>query len=238
MDFMTLQIWPMLLLLPFMFLGMFVSYRLKSKFAKYSKISLSNGLTGKEIAETMLITHDLQDVEVICVAGQLTDHYNPMNRTVNLSKEVYHGANAAAAAVAAHECGHAVQHAEAYGPLTLRSKLVPIQNASGTIIQVVTFAALIGGSFLFKVFPFTEFVLLMIALNAVIFFFALITLPVEFDASKRALAWIKNNGVVTASEYDMSKDALKWAAMTYVVAALSALMSLVYWIAQLLLRRD
>jgi Zn-dependent membrane protease YugP len=238
MDFMTLQIWPMLLLLPFMFLGMFVSYRLKSKFAKYSKIRLSNGLTGKEIAETMLITHGLEDVQVICVQGQLSDHYNPMNRTVNLSHEVYHGANAAAAAVAAHECGHAVQHAEAYGPLTLRSKLVPIQNASGTIIQFVTFAALIGGSLLYQAFPFTQFVILMIVLNAIIFLFALVTLPVEFDASKRALAWIKNNGVVTASEYDMSKDALKWAAMTYVVAALSALMSLVYWIAQLLLRRD
>ncbi len=238
MDFATLHLWPLLLMLPFMLLGMFVSYRLKSKFKKYSKIQLSNGLTGKQIAETMLITHGIEDVKVTSVQGTLTDHYNPINKTVNLSAEVYSGSSAAAVAVAAHECGHAIQHAEAYKPLTLRSKLVPVQNASGSIIQIITMIAFIGGNILFSVFPVTEFIVLMIVLNLVLFLFALVTLPVEFDASKRALAWIKTNNVVNAQEYEMSQDALKWAAMTYVVAALSALMSVVYWVAQFFISRD
>jgi uncharacterized protein len=238
MDFATLQLWPFLLMLPFIALGFFVSFRLKAKFKKYSKIPLSSGMTGKEIAEKMLRDHNIYDVKILSTSGMLTDHYNPMNKTVNLSTEVYNGTSAASAAVSAHECGHAVQHATAYGPLQLRSKLVPIQNASGMIIQIVTIGALVLGNILYSIFPVTEFIVLMVVLNAIIFLFALITLPVEFDASKRALAWIKTNNVVTSNEYAMSQDALKWAAMTYVVAALSALMSLVYWIAQLLIPRD
>lgn len=238
MDFMTLNIWPMLIALPFMFLGMFVSSRLKSKFNKYSKIRLQNGMTGREIAEKMLYDNGIYDVKVTSVGGTLTDHYNPMNKTVNLSQAVYNGANAAAAAVAAHECGHAVQHAANYAPLNLRSKLVPLQNASGMIMNMVIMAALFGGYIIYQAVPVEAVIWVMIATNAILFLFSAVTLPVEFDASKRALVWIERNGIVTQSELAMSKDALNWAAKTYIVAALSALASLVYWIVQLLGSRD
>lgn len=238
MDFMTLNIWPMLIALPFMFLGMFISGRLKAKFNKYAKIRLQNGMTGREIAEQMLQYYGIYDVKVTSVQGTLTDHYNPMNKTVNLSNEVYNGANAAAAAVAAHECGHAVQHATNYAPLNLRSKLVPLQNASGMIMNIVIMLAFFGGYAFYQTFPVEAVIWVMIATNGILFLFSAVTLPVEFDASKRALAWIDKNGVVTKSEYAMSKDALKWAAMTYVVAALSALASLVYWVLQLLGNRE
>lgn len=228
----------MLIALPFMFLGMIVSARLKSKFRKYSKISLQNGMTGREIAERMLEHHGIYDVQVTAVRGTLTDHYNPMNKTVNLSREVYNGANAAAAAVAAHECGHAVQHATNYGPLNLRSKLVPLQQASGMIMNIIVFAAFIGGYALYRTIPVEAIIWVMIATNGILFLFSAVTLPVEFDASKRALVWIEKNGIVTQKELVMSKDALKWAAMTYVIAALSALASMVYWIVQLLASRD
>lgn len=235
---MTLNIWPMLIALPFMFLGMFISGRLKAKFNKYAKIRLQNGMTGREIAERMLHYYGIYDVKVTSVQGTLTDHYNPMNKTVNLSNEVYNGANAAAAAIAAHECGHAVQHATNYAPLNLRSKLVPLQNASGMIMNIVIMLAFFGGYAFYQTFPVEAVIWVMIATNGILFLFSAVTLPVEFDASKRALAWIDKNGVVTKSEYAMSKDALKWAAMTYVVAALSALASLVYWVLQLLGNRD
>lgn len=238
MDFMTLNIWPMLIALPFMFLGMFVSSRLKSKFNKYSKIRLQNGMTGREIAEKMLYDNGIYDVKVTSVGGTLTDHYNPMNKTVNLSQAVYNGANAAAAAVAAHECGHAVQHAANYAPLNLRSKLVPLQNASGMIMNMVIMVALFGGYIIYQAVPVEAVIWVMIATNAILFLFSAVTLPVEFDASKRALVWIERNGIVTQSELAMSKDALNWAAKTYIVAALSALASLVYWIVQLLGSRD
>jgi Zn-dependent membrane protease YugP len=238
MDFMTLNIWPMLIALPFMFLGMIVSARLKSKFNKYAKIQLQNGMTGREIAERMLEHHGIYDVQVTSVQGTLTDHYNPMNKTVNLSNGVYNGANAAAAAVAAHEVGHAVQHATNYGPLNLRSKLVPLQNASGMIMNIVVMIAFIGGYALYQAVPVELIIWIMIATNGILFLFSAVTLPVEFDASKRALVWIEKNGIVTQKELGMSKDALKWAAMTYIVAALSALASLVYWVVQLLGSRD
>lgn len=228
----------MLIALPFMFLGMFVSGRLRSKFHKYAKIRLQNGMTGREIAERMLEYYGIYDVKVTSVSGTLTDHYNPMTKTVNLSHDVYNGANAAAAAVAAHECGHAVQHATNYAPLNLRSKLVPLQNASGMIMNIVIMLAFVGGYALYRAVPVEAIIWVMIATNGILFLFSAVTLPVEFDASKRALVWIEKNGIVTQKELVMSKDALKWAAMTYVVAALSALASLVYWVLQLLGNRD
>lgn len=235
---MTLNIWPMLIALPFMLLGMFVSFKLKSKFSEYSKIRLQNEMTGRQIAERMLHDNGIYDVKVVSVNGFLSDHYNPMNKTVNLSPEVYNGANAAAAAVAAHECGHAVQHATNYGPLNLRSKLVPLQHASGMIMNFVIMAAFFGGYMFFQSFPVELVIWVMIITNGILFLFSAVTLPVEFDASKRALAWIDHNGIVTRSEHEMAADALNWAARTYVVAALSALSSLVYWIIQLLGNRD
>ncbi|HIP35857.1 MAG TPA: zinc metallopeptidase [Crocinitomix sp.] len=229
---------PMIIGFIFMGISMFVSGRLKSKFAKYSKERLKIGLTGKEVAEKMLRDYGIHDVRVIHVRGQLTDHYNPIKKTVNLSDEVYASSSVAATAVATHECGHAVQHATAYSMLTLRSKLVPIQNASGMIMNMVVGASIFLGYFMSNVFPFEYVLYIIIAAQAVITLFTLVTLPVEFDASNRALAWIQNNGIVSADEYDGAKDALKWAAMTYVVAALGAIANLLYWIVILLNRRD
>ncbi len=207
-----------------------VSSRLRSKFREYSQIGLSSGLSGREIAERMLRDHGLYDVEVMSVPGQLTDHYNPVNKTVNLSPEVYEGRSAAAAAVAAHECGHAVQHATAYSMLEFRSAMVPLQNVSAKIINFVFIAMFFGAFFVQGLFSFQTAVLVIIACYFVFTLFAFITLPVEFDASKRALAWIRERGVVNHREHDMAKDALKWAAMTYVVAAIGSLVTLLYWI--------
>lgn len=224
----------MIISLIFMGIGLLVSFVLKRKFKKYAEIPSQRGLSGHDIAQMMLKDNGIFDVQVTCVPGQLTDHYNPMNKTVNLSEAVYHGRNAAAVAVSAHECGHAVQHAKAYAPLNWRSKLVPIQNASGMILNVIMMATIFGGSMLFSVFP-TKAVLLIICIAyGAIALFSFVTLPVEFDASKRALAWIQNSGVATHSEYGQSKDALKWAAMTYVVAALGALATLLYYASMLL----
>jgi hypothetical protein len=200
-----------------------------------------SNLSGAEIAQKMLRDHGIFDVQVVSTEGMLSDHYNPMNKTVNLSHDVYYGRNAAAAAVSAHECGHAVQHATAYSMLTLRSKMVPVQLTSAKILNILNMVFLFGGFFMFSggaaglAIP---LLYLMVACNLVITLFALITLPVEFDASKRALAWISTNGVVVGSEYEMSKDALKWAALTYVIAALGALANLLYWVSLLLGRRD
>ncbi|MBR9917973.1 zinc metallopeptidase [bacterium] len=204
----------------------FVQHQLKSKFRKYSQTSLRNGMTGREVAEKMLADNGITDVQVISVNGQLTDHYNPAKKTVNLSTPVYNQANAAAAAVAAHECGHAVQHAKAYSWLTLRSKMVPMVNISSKWMQWV-----ILGGFLLAATGGTLLVLQIgIALFAVTTIFSFVTLPVEYDASNRALAWIKERRIVTEDEYAMSKDALKWAARTYVVAALGSLATLLYYI--------
>nr|WP_070138037.1 zinc metallopeptidase [Crocinitomix algicola] len=227
---------PMIIGGVFMLISWLVGSTLKSKFAKYSKVRLMNGMTGREVAEKMLRDNGITDVKVIAVNGQLTDHYNPMHKTVNLSEAVYNQANAAAAAVAAHECGHALQHAQAYKPLEMRSKLVPIQNASGMILNLVVMAMAFAGGILGGVAPFMIYII--IAAQAAITLFAVVTLPVEFDASKRALNWIEANGIVTRDEYDGAKDALKWAAMTYVVAALSAIATLIYWIFVLLGNRD
>jgi uncharacterized protein len=222
----------------FMLIGWIVSSRLKGKFKKYGEVRLTRDLTGAEIARLMLADNGISDVQVISVEGQLTDHYNPINKTVNLSHDVYHGRNAAATAVAAHECGHAVQHAKAYSMLQLRSALVPIQNVSAKVINMV-FLAMMFGAFAVKgLFSIETALLIIIACYGVFALFALVTLPVEFDASKRALAWVEARGIVTRQEHDMAKDALKWAAMTYVVAAIGAITMLLYYVMIFLGRRD
>lgn len=229
---------PILITGFFMLVGWIVSSRLKNKFQRYSEIHLTKNLTGAEVARLMLADHGLSNVQVISVEGQLTDHYNPVNKTVNLSEAVYNGRNAAATAVAAHECGHAVQHAKAYSMLELRSAMVPIQNVSAKVINFV-FIAMMFGAFAVKgLFSIETALLIIIACYGVFALFALITLPVEFDASKRALAWIDSRGIVTRQEHDMAKDALKWAAMTYVVAAIGAITMLLYYVMIFLGRRD
>jgi len=205
-------------------LGMLVSGTLKAKFEKYSRLHLTNGLTGRQVAEKMLADHGITDVKVISVKGQLTDHYNPATKTVNLSESVYGLANAAAAAVAAHECGHAIQHATAYSWLQFRSSIVPVVSIMSQWVQWV----LLAGILLLQVFP--PLLLIGIMLLAILATFAIITLPVEYDASNRALAWIKHRNIVDNREYDAAKDALKWAALTYVVAAIGAVATLLYYL--------
>lgn len=217
-------------------LGYAVQWRFKNKFKKYSEIAITSGLSGAEIAKKMLNDNDIFDVEIISVDGQLTDHYNPDNRTVNLSPDVFAGRSIAAAAVAAHECGHAVQHAKAYGWLQFRSAMVPMVGVASNLIQ---WTLMIG--FMLLVFGGIPWVLMVgVAALAIVTFFSFVTLPVEFDASKRALAWLQTNkGIMqTSVENDQAKDALWWAAMTYVVAALSSLATLVYYASMLIGRRD
>lgn len=207
-----------------MLVSFFVSQQLKSRFQKYSATPLSNGMSGAEIAQRMLRDHGITDVQVVSVAGQLTDHYNPATRTVNLSEPVYHARNAAAAAVAAHECGHAVQHATAYKWLAMRSALVPVVSIASNLVQWV----LLGGILLINTFP--QLLLFGIILFAATTVFSLVTLPVEYDASHRALAWMERSHIVQPSEYAMSADALKWAARTYLVAALGSVATLLYYV--------
>lgn len=219
-----------------------VSARLKSKFEHYSKVHLRNGMSGKEVAEKMLRDNGINDVQVISVPGQLTDHYNPENKTVNLSEAVYMQRNAAAAAVAAHECGHAVQHAVDYSMLQLRSKMVPVVNISSRLLQFVLFAGIaimVGTRTIDNPNGNTTVLAIGVALFAVTTLFAFITLPVEYDASNRALKWLKSTGTVTAEEYEGAEDSLKWAARTYVVAALGSLAQLLYFASMLMgNRRD
>ncbi len=222
----------------FMAIGWLVSMRLKSKFKKYALVHLQRDLTGADVAHLMLADNGINDVQVTCVEGALTDHYNPASKTVNLSEGVYHGRNAAATAVASHECGHALQHANAYKMLAVRSALVPIQNVSAKVINFL-FMALMFGSILFRgLLPIQTALLLIIACYGVFALFAFVTLPVEFDASKRALAWVQSRNIVTPKEYGMAKDALSWAAMTYVVAAIGALTMLFYYVMMYLGVRD
>lgn len=217
-----------------------VSQRLKNKFKKYSQIRWNADLTGREIAEKMLRDNRIHDVRVVSVPGRLSDHYNPADKTVNLSDDVYHGRSAAAAAIAAHECGHAVQHATAYSFLEFRSAMVPVQNVSAKILNMVVLFLFFGGAFIFGMQGgfFDIAILTIIGCYAVITLFSLVTLPVEFDASKRALAWIKQQNIASPNEYGMAKDALKWAAMTYMVAALGSIVGLLYWISIYLGGRD
>ncbi|MDX2195131.1 MAG: zinc metallopeptidase [Cytophagales bacterium] len=218
--------------------SLFVSWKLKSKFKQYSAIGLRSGISGAEAAQQMLHDHGIYDVKIISVDGQLTDHYNPANKTVNLSRDVYYGRHAAAVAVASHECGHAVQHAKAYTMLQVRSALVPVQNVSANVLNVIMLISIFGGMFLYKAFPMDQVLLLIIGCHFFITLFAFITLPVEFDASSRALAWMDNNGIVTSKEHSMAKDALNWAALTYVVAALGSLAQLMYYLSIFMGRRD
>ncbi|MFT3703730.1 MAG: zinc metallopeptidase [Agriterribacter sp.] len=208
----------------FVLIGLLVSMRLNAKFARYKNVILSSGLTGRQVAEKMLKENGIYDVAINVSDGLLSDHYNPTNKTVNLSSDVYNGISVASAAVAAHECGHAVQHANGYKWLSLRSALVPAVQFSSTLVQWV----LIGGILLIKVF--SSLLLIGIILFAVTTLFSLITLPVEFDASNRALAWLQKTSVTNVQEFPMAKDALKWAAMTYVVAAVSSVVTLAQYI--------
>lgn len=220
-----------------MLIGMVVSARLKNKFALYSQMRTLSGMSGREIAERMLRDHGISDVKVISVEGQLTDHYNPASKTVNLSHDVYEGRNVSATAVSAHEVGHAVQHATAYAWLGLRSKLVPVVNISSMLMNIV----LIGMAFFaFTYQMYNQALIVIIVLQGAITLFSLITLPVEFDASRRALAWMEQTGMMRGGqEHNAAKDALKWAASTYVVAALASLATLFYFIMRFLgSRRD
>lgn len=227
-----------LIIIVFGILSFWASSKLKNKFKKYSQTPIKSNLSGREVAEKMLSDHGIYDVKVIHTQGKLTDHYNPATKTVNLSEEVYYGKNAAAAAVASHECGHAVQHATAYSMLEFRSAMVPLQNISAKVINFIFMISLFGGFFLFNAFP-TELVLtVIIGAYSIMTLFSLVTLPVEFDASKRALRWVTDRGVVTSQEHGMAKDALKWAAMTYVIAAVGSLVTLLYWIMIFLGGRD
>nr|WP_250419213.1 MULTISPECIES: zinc metallopeptidase [Pontibacter] len=224
------MIW--IIMISIMLASWLVSWRLKSKFKQYSQTPLSSGMSGREVAEQMLADNGITDVRVISVAGRLTDHYNPTDKTVNLSEYVYDARSAAAAAVAAHECGHAVQHAKAYSFLKFRSAMVPALSIASRYMQWI----LLIGILMLQSTPIP--LAIGVALFGLTTLFSFITLPVEFDASKRALAWISTNNIVTKQEYGMAKDALKWAALTYVVAALGSLATLLYYASLLAGRRD
>lgn len=215
--------------------SIYVSNRLKSKFKHYSKVHLQNGMSGREIAEKMLHDNGIYDVKVISTPGMLTDHYNPANKTVNLSEAVYTQRNAAAAAVAAHECGHAIQHATAYGWLQMRSQLVPIVSVASRFSQWVIF----GGLMLMATTALGSTILLIgIILYAMGTLFSFITLPVEYDASKRALVWLEQENMLNPQEHDAAEDSLKWAARTYVVAAVGSLATLLYFLSIYMGGRD
>jgi Zn-dependent membrane protease YugP len=217
-----MSIW--IIFIGFMILSWVVSAVLKSKFKKYSKILLDNGMSGKDVAERMLRDSGISGVRVECVPGQLTDHYNPVDKTINLSPDVYNGRSISSAAVAAHECGHAVQHAKAYAWLGFRSKLVPAVSFSSRYVQWI----LLAGVLMVNTFP--ALLLAGIFLFAMTTIFSFITLPVEINASQRALAWLSNAGITSYQNHDKAQDALKWAAYTYVVAALGSLATLLYYI--------
>ena len=212
----------------FMIIGGIVSSQLKSKVKKYSQITTVSGLSGKEIAEKMLTDNGISDVKVVSIPGKLTDHYNPTDRTINLSPDVYQGRHISAAAIAAHECGHAVQHATSYQWLEMRSQMVPIVNFSNRMMSTVFIIGLIGGSFIGL--GWSNMLMLFIILQAIVTAFTLITLPVEFDASRRALIWLKSSNITNDEEVLFAEDALKWAASTYLVAALAAVTYLLYYI--------
>jgi len=218
----------------FMIIGFILNSVLKGKFKKYAQVPLTNGMSGAEVAATMLRHYGIGDVKITQVDGHLTDHYNPADHTVNLSYDVYHGRNVAAAAVASHECGHAVQHATQYSFLQMRSQLVPVVNVAATLQQYLFMFGIAGMAF------FKSPILLIIALVAfgIMAIFSLITLPVEFDASRRALAWLDDSGFARGQEYAGAKDALTWAAMTYVSAALAALVQFLYLLWALLGSRN
>ena len=217
-----MSIW--VIMIGIMLLSMIVSMTLKSKFNKYSKIPLDNGMSGRDVAEKMLRDNGISDVKIESIEGQLTDHYNPVDKTINLSQEVYNGRSISSAAVAAHECGHAVQHAKAYAWLGFRSSLVPAVSFASKWVQWI----LLAGILLVRTFP--ALLLAGIVLFALTTLFSFITLPVEIDASRRAVAWLSNAGITSYQNQEKAQDALKWAAYTYVIAALGSLATLLYYI--------
>lgn len=222
----------------FAIFSMIVGNQLKSRFKKYSKIPTNRGMSGKDVAEKMLYENGISNVKVVPTSGQLSDHYNPATKTIALSKNVYYGQNLSAAAVAAHECGHAVQHANAYSMLQLRSALVPIQNVSAQILNFVFGLMFVGALFFGSILPIDLALVIFMICYGVFTIFAFITLPVEIDASKRALAWLGNSGVTNYNNHSQAKDALKWAAYTYVVAALASLATFLYFLMMFLGRRN
>lgn len=226
------NMWIWIIFIGFTLISWLISNQLKSRFVKYSKIPTANGMTGKDVVEKMLRDNGISGVKIGSVEGQLTDHYNPVDKTINLSKDVYYGNSIAAAAVAAHECGHAVQHAKAYSMLKLRSALVPVVSFASHWVQWI----LLAGILLVNTFP--QLLLAGIILFAAMTLFSFITLPVEIDASHRALAWLRNSGITNYETQAYAFDALKWAAYTYVIAALSSLATLLYYIMIYLGRRN
>lgn len=219
-----------LIFIVFAALSGLASWQLRKRFEKYSHISSAGNLSGRDVAVKMLESHGIYNVNVVSVSGTLSDHYNPETRTVNLSSDVYHGRNVAAAAVAAHECGHAIQDAHSYTFLRLRTMLVPIQNVSSKVLNVIFIAMFFGAFLLPSIIPYTLALQIIIVCYAMFTIFAFVTLPVEIDASRRALAWLNTNGVTSSSTHGYAKDALKWAAYTYLIAALSSLATLLYYI--------
>ena len=227
-----------LIFLFFLVASWIVSSQLKKRFKKYSQTPLAKNLSGSEVAEKMLSDHGISGVRVIPSKGHLSDHYNPATRTVNLSESVYSGRNVAAASVAAHECGHAVQHAQSYAPLKLRSALVPVQNMSAKILNAVFIMMFVGAFILPSVIPFSLALQVIIACYAVFTLFAFITLPVEINATQRGLAWLHSANITSGRNHHEARDALKWAAYTYVVAALSSLAMLAYYVMIFMAGRD
>lgn len=222
----------------FVVISWIIGQQLKSKFKKYSKIAIDNQMSGKEVAEKMLHENGIYDVKVVSVQGQLSDHYNPATKTVNLSHDVYYGRSIASAAIASHECGHAVQHAKAYSMLQFRTALVPLQNISAKIMNVI-FIMMFFGVFMFNSFISIDLALyVIVGCYAVFTLFAFVTLPVEIDASKRALMWLNSSGITGYGTHEKAEDALRWAAYTYVVAALSSLAMLLYFLFMLAGRRN
>ncbi|MCU4176276.1 zinc metallopeptidase [Carboxylicivirga sp. N1Y90] len=230
---------PLLIIfLFFLVLSWAVSSKLKSKFKAYSKIPINFGMTGKEVAEKMLRQNGLLNVQVNAVKGTLSDHYNPSNRTINLSPEVYHGRSVASAAVAAHETGHAIQHANSYSLLEFRSALVPLQNVSAKVLNFLFIALFVGAMALPGMISYNLALQIIIVCYSIFTLAAIVTLPVEIDASRRALAWLDTASITSQDTHAKAKDALKWAAYTYVVAALSALATLLYYVMLIVGGRD
>jgi len=228
----------LIIFIVFLLISSLIGTQLKSRFRRYSKIPVNYGMTGKEVAEKMLHENGIHDVKVTSVQGQLTDHYNPAARTVNLSPDVYHGSSVASAAIAAHECGHAVQHARAYTFLQFRTALVPLQNISAKIMNIIFAVMFFGFIFLPGVISFESALYIIIACYAIFSLFALVTLPVEIDASRRALVWLNRSRITSYETHDKARDALKWASYTYLVAAISSLAMLFYFIMLLGGRRN
>ncbi|MBN2213919.1 MAG: zinc metallopeptidase [Bacteroidales bacterium] len=227
-----------IIFLIFVIVSWIIGEQLKSRFKKYSKIAVNNQMSGKEVAEKMLHENGIYDVKVVSVEGQLSDHYNPATKTVNLSRDVYYGRSIASAAIASHECGHAVQHAKAYSMLQFRTALVPLQNISAKIMNVI-FIMMFFGVFMFNNFISIDLALyVIVGCYAIFTLFAFVTLPVEIDASKRALMWLNSSGITGYGTHEKAEDALKWAAYTYVVAALSSLAMLLYFLFMLAGRRN